>query len=64
MSASRRLPRDQAARTRAATDFTTNLVVSAGAGTGKTTLLVERILAAIGAGHAPLSAIAAITFPD
>ena len=64
MSASRRLPRDQAARTLAATDFTTNLVVSAGAGTGKTTLLVERILVAIAAGHAPLSAIAAITFTD
>ncbi len=64
MSASKRSPRDQAARTSAATDFTTNLVVSAGAGTGKTTLVVERILAAIGSGHAPLSAIAAITFTD
>jgi ATP-dependent helicase/nuclease subunit A len=59
-----RLPRDHAARVRAATDFTTNLVVSAGAGTGKTTLLVERIFTAIGSGVAPLSAIAAITFTD
>jgi ATP-dependent helicase/nuclease subunit A len=59
-----RRPRDHDARRRAATDFATNLVVSAGAGTGKTTLLVERILAAIGSGHAPLPAIAAITFTD
>ena len=64
MSAPPRRPRDHAARERAATDFATNLVVSAGAGTGKTTLLVERILTAIGSGHAPLSAIAAITFTD
>jgi len=49
---------------RAATDFATNLVVSAGAGTGKTTLLVERVLTAIGSGVAPLSSIAAITFTD
>ncbi len=64
MSTPRRLPRDHAARARAATDFATNLVVSAGAGTGKTTLLVERILAAIGSGIAPLPTIAAITFTD
>jgi len=64
VSAQLRLPRDHAARARAATDFTTNLVVSAGAGTGKTTLLVERILSVIGSGVAPLSAIAAITFTD
>jgi ATP-dependent helicase/nuclease subunit A len=59
-----RLPKDHAARDRAATDFATNLVVSAGAGTGKTTLLVERIVTAIGSGVAPLSAVAAITFTD
>jgi len=59
-----RLPKDQAERTRAATDFATNLVVSAGAGTGKTTLLVERILSAVGSGAATLPSIAAITFTD
>jgi len=64
VSASPRTPRDHAARSRAATDFETNIVVSAGAGTGKTTLMVERILTAIGSGRAPLSAIAAITFTD
>lgn len=64
MSASRKAPRDQAARARAASDFATNLVVSAGAGTGKTTLLVERILTAIGSGVARLPEIAAMTFTD
>ncbi len=64
MSASRRTPCDNEARVTAASNFKTNLVVSAGAGTGKTTLLVERILNAIGSGVAPLSAIAAITFTD
>ena len=58
------LPKDHAARERAASDFATNLVVSAGAGTGKTTLLVERILTAIGSGKASLAALAAITFTD
>jgi ATP-dependent helicase/nuclease subunit A len=57
-------PKDHAARLAAATDLTTNLVVSAGAGTGKTSLLVERMLTAIGSGHAPLPSIAAITFTD
>jgi ATP-dependent helicase/nuclease subunit A len=61
---SAQLPRDHAARERAASDFATNLVVSAGAGTGKTALLVERILTAIGSGRASLSSIAAITFTD
>jgi len=64
VSAPPRAPRDRAARARAATDFATNFVVSAGAGTGKTTLLVERILTAIGSGVAPLSAVAAITFTE
>jgi ATP-dependent helicase/nuclease subunit A len=58
------LPGDYLARERAATDFTANLVVTAGAGTGKTSLLVERVLNAVGSGRAPLSAIAAITFTD
>jgi ATP-dependent helicase/nuclease subunit A len=64
VSAPQRRPRDHAARRRAVSDFATNLVVSAGAGTGKTTLLVERILTAIGSGVAPLEALAAITFTD
>jgi ATP-dependent helicase/nuclease subunit A len=55
---------DLAARVRAATDFETNLVVLAGAGTGKTSLLVERALNAVGAGVATMEQIAAITFTE
>jgi ATP-dependent helicase/nuclease subunit A len=57
-----RAARDIAARERAVIDTSVNIVVSAGAGTGKTSLLVERILHAVGSGVAPLSEIAAITF--
>jgi ATP-dependent helicase/nuclease subunit A len=64
VSAAPRVPLDGGERTRATADFATNLVVSAGAGTGKTTLLVTRLVAAIASGHAPLSAIAAITFTE
>lgn len=42
-------------------DLTRDVVVSAGAGSGKTTQLVERYIAALKAGHAP-DAILAITF--
>ena len=45
---------DQAARSRAASDFDTNLVIVAGAGTGKTSLLVERILNLVLSGSAEL----------
>ena len=58
-----RLP-DLDARRRAATDFENNLVVLAGAGTGKTSLLIERLLNAIGSGVATLRAVAAITFTE
>ena len=62
-SEEQRLP-DLEARRRAATDFETNLVVLAGAGTGKTSLLVERLLNAIGSGVATLREVAAITFTE
>ncbi len=55
---------DDAARLQAATDFERNLVVTAGAGTGKTSLLVERILTAIGSGRARIDELAAITFTE
>ena len=61
--APRPLP-DAEARRRAATDFTTNLVVEAGAGTGKTSLLVERVLTAVGAGVLEITELAAITFTE
>jgi ATP-dependent helicase/nuclease subunit A len=51
-------------RSRAATDFSKNFIVLAGAGTGKTSLLVERMLVAIGAGTAALPRLAAITFTE
>lgn len=55
---------DATARHEAATDFEHNLLVLAGAGTGKTSLLVERFLNAIGSGRADIKEIAAITFTD
>ncbi len=53
---------DAADRLVAATCFDTNLAVIAGAGTGKTSLLVERVLVAVGSGVARIEDIAAITF--
>jgi ATP-dependent exoDNAse (exonuclease V) beta subunit len=54
---------DDAARRRIATDLGTTLFVAAGAGSGKTTQLVERVVALVLAGT-PMEAIAAITFTD
>jgi ATP-dependent helicase/nuclease subunit A len=56
--------RDADDRHRAATEFGTNFVVRAGAGTGKTSLLVERALNAIGSDVATMDSIAAITFTE
>ena len=53
---------DELNRKRAATEFDRNLVVSAAAGTGKTSLLVERILNAVGSGRYRLDQLAAVTF--
>ena len=55
-------PRDQAQRVEAATWTRGPVLVEAGAGTGKTTLLVERILHLIRREGARLDEIAAITF--
>ena len=60
---SRALP-DEEARHRAATDFDHNLVVVAGAGTGKTSLLVQRALVAVGSGLVEIGQLAAITFTE
>ena len=56
-------PRDQQARLRAMTELGTTLLVEAGAGTGKTRILVERFINCLRAG-APLSAVVAITFTE
>jgi ATP-dependent helicase/nuclease subunit A len=57
-------PEDEEARERARTDHATSLVLEAGAGTGKTTLLVDRIERLIRSGHARLDQIAAVTFTE
>jgi ATP-dependent helicase/nuclease subunit A len=55
-------PPDDAARREAARRFDVNIVVQAGAGTGKTSLLVERILVAVGLAKVEIDGLAAITF--
>ena len=56
-------PPDDAARHRIRTDLDTTLFVEAGAGSGKTTALVSRVLALVRSG-VPLGEIAAITFTE
>jgi ATP-dependent helicase/nuclease subunit A len=57
-------PEDEAARERARRDHGSSLVLEAGAGTGKTTLLVDRIEALVRTGTARLEEIAAVTFTE
>jgi len=57
-------PVDEEARERARRDHATSLVIEAGAGTGKTTLLVDRIEAMVRSGAARLDQIAAVTFTE
>jgi ATP-dependent helicase/nuclease subunit A len=54
---------DQDVRDRIATDLDHTLFVEAGAGSGKTTVLVRRIVALVASGM-PLSTIAAVTFTE
>ena len=55
---------DQAVRDRIEQDLDTTLVVEAAAGTGKTTALVGRMVAALMAGRAELDRVVAVTFTD
>jgi len=55
---------DLAARKQIATDLGSRLVVDAGAGSGKTTALVERIVSLVCEEGLPISSIAAITFTE
>jgi ATP-dependent helicase/nuclease subunit A len=57
-------PPDEAVRIRVRTDFATTLVLEAGAGTGKTTVLVDRIVNLVTTGTATLDRIVAITFTE
>lgn len=57
-------PPDQAARDRIANDLGSTLFVEAGAGSGKSTALVDRVVALVTTGAAELQNIAAITFTE
>jgi len=57
-------PADAAARGRIESELGTSLFVEAGAGAGKTTALVSRIVALIASGRAKVEEIAAITFTE
>jgi len=59
-----RLPGDQAARERIASDLDTNLCVEAAAGTGKTTVLVNRVVNLLAAGSVNVDQLVVITFTE
>ncbi len=56
--------RDAAARERIRTSLDESLIVEASAGTGKTTVLVERIVEVLRQGKAKIQQIAAVTFTN
>ena len=56
--------RDAVARERIRHDLDANFVIEAAAGTGKTTELVNRIVAVLAAGHAQVAEIVAVTFTE
>ena len=57
-------PPDEAVRVRVRSDFATTLVLEAGAGTGKTTVLVDRLVNLVTTGTATLDRVVAITFTE
>nr|MBA3283062.1 UvrD-helicase domain-containing protein [Acidimicrobiia bacterium] len=57
-------PPDQDERDRIRTDLDATLFVEAGAGSGKTTALVDRVLSLVTTGAAELRSVAAITFTE
>ncbi len=57
-------PTDQRVRDRIRHDLDTTLIIEAAAGTGKTTELVNRIIAVIASGRARLATIVAVTFTE
>jgi len=58
------VPRDNAARERVRDALDVSLFVEAGAGTGKTSALVDRVVALVAAGGVELRHVAAITFTE
>ncbi len=63
-SGGRRAAADMEVRERAVNDLDSTLCVEAGAGTGKTTILVDRYISLIRTGRASCAQIVAITFTD
>jgi ATP-dependent helicase/nuclease subunit A len=55
---------DDAARQRIISDLESELAVDAAAGSGKTTVLVERVVSLVGSKLVPMRSIAAITFTE
>src|SRR4051812_46865392 len=55
---------DAPARQRIETDLDVSMCVEAGAGTGKTTMLVRRIVALLRLGHTDIDSLAVITFTE
>jgi ATP-dependent helicase/nuclease subunit A len=64
MTTRTRAPVDSESRRRVRDDHSSSLFIEAGAGTGKTTALVERVVSLVASGDAELRAIAAITFTE
>jgi len=64
ITTSQPLPTDQRVRERIRHDLDTTLIIEAAAGTGKTTALVDRIIAVIASGAAMLDQIVAVTFTE
>ena len=64
MNTNEPLPADQPARSAIVERLDENLVVEAGAGTGKTRSLVERVTALVTTGAATMDGVAAITFTE
>jgi ATP-dependent helicase/nuclease subunit A len=62
MMRSERPPSDRDVRERVARDVDVPTVLEAGAGSGKTTVIVDRLVEIVVSGRAPISRIAAITF--
>ncbi|MDE2677500.1 MAG: UvrD-helicase domain-containing protein [Gemmatimonadota bacterium] len=62
MSGNGRRPPDQSERDRISEDLDRNLLVEAGAGSGKTRSLVDRMVALVGTGTCTVDRIAAVTF--
>ncbi|MEO8360121.1 MAG: UvrD-helicase domain-containing protein [Vicinamibacteria bacterium] len=58
------IPQDEAVRERVRSELRTSFVISAGAGTGKTTLLVDRMVNIVLTGFLKLEQIAAVTFTE